>query len=130
MTSRSRKPAFPHPAPSFLQAVRLTRARPGPPSENDLPPVQPFPGPRAAILPGQLTLDGREVVKYLSTIPAEVPAGWVVVHNNVRATGRLGSRGFRAWLTGPSDRLSVCECGWAPELGEHYRVNLDGDEAE
>jgi hypothetical protein len=75
MTSRSRKPAFPHPAPSFLQAVRLTRARPGPPSENDLPPVQPFPGPRAAILPGQLTLDGREVVKYLSTIPAEVPAG-------------------------------------------------------
>ena len=36
-TSSSRKPAFPHPRPSFLEAVRLAKARPGPPSENDLP---------------------------------------------------------------------------------------------
>ena len=129
MTSRSTKPAFTHPAPSLLEARRLTKARPGPPSGYDHPPVRPLPGLRAAILPGQLTLDGGEVVKYLSRVPAEVPAGWVVVHNDVQPTRRLSSRGFRAWLTGPSDRLSVCECDWAPELGEHYRVNLDGDAA-
>jgi hypothetical protein len=68
-------------------------------------------------------------MKYLRWIPAEVPAGWVVVHNNVRPARRLGWNGFRAWLTGPSTRLVVCDCDWAPELGEHYRVNLNGDEA-
>jgi hypothetical protein len=59
---------------------------------------------------------------YLTKIPAEVPAGRVVVHNNVRPTRRLGSRGFRAWLDEPHKRLVVCECGWAPELPVHYRV--------
>lgn len=59
---------------------------------------------------------------YLYKIPAEVPAGRVVVHNRVRPTRHLGSRGFRAWLAEPSDRLEACGCDWAPELGEHYRV--------
>lgn len=61
-------------------------------------------------------------VEYLSSIPVEVPAGRVVVHNNVRPTRRMGSRGFRAWLIEPSERLVVCGCDWAPELDEHYRV--------
>jgi hypothetical protein len=26
-----------------------------------------------------------------------------------------------------SDRLIVCDCGWASELGPHYRVRPDGD---
>jgi hypothetical protein len=47
----------------------------------------------------------------------------VLVHNSVRPTRRLGSRGFRAWLQSPdSVGLEVCGCGWAPELGQHYRV--------
>ncbi len=66
------------------------------------------------------------MVEYLTVIPAAVPAERVVVHNHVRMSRRrrLGSRGFRAWLDGPSDRYETCSCGWAPELGEHYRVVL------
>jgi hypothetical protein len=61
---------------------------------------------------------------YLSRLPTVVPAGQVLVHNHVRPTRRLGFRGFRAWLADPDPaRLIVCECAWAPKLGEHYRVN-------
>ena len=65
---------------------------------------------------------------YLNKIPGEVPADLVVVHNSVRPARRLGTRGFRAWLADRSsmDRLEVCDCDWAPELGEHYRVRRDG----
>ena len=61
-------------------------------------------------------------IEYLYAIPAEVPAGRVVVHNSVRPTRHLGSRGFRAWLAEPSERLVLCTCEWAPEIGEHYRL--------
>jgi hypothetical protein len=55
--------------------------------------------------------------------PADVPEGRVVVHNAVFPTGRrLNENGFRAWLQIPSERLEVCPCKWAPQLGEHYRV--------
>ncbi len=61
---------------------------------------------------------------YLAKIPAppDVPAGRVVVHNQVRPTRRLGFHGFRAWLAEPGDKLTACSCDWAPELGTHYRV--------
>src|ERR1700682_1761445 len=53
-----------------------------------------------------------------------VPDGIVVVHNNVVPTRRLGTRGFRAWWSEPDDPLiTVCDCGWAPELGKHFRVD-------
>ena len=58
---------------------------------------------------------------YLSRIPESVPPGKIVVHNFVRPTRRLGSRGFRAWLAELSPRYEVCPCEWAPELGTHYR---------
>ena len=58
--------------------------------------------------------------------PDAVPFGRVVVHNNVRPTRRLGSRGFRAWLAEPSSKLEPCSCGWAPEIGTHYRLPHDG----
>ncbi|HLQ56338.1 MAG TPA: hypothetical protein VK162_18970 [Streptosporangiaceae bacterium] len=61
---------------------------------------------------------------YLARLPApaDVPAGKVVVHNQVTPTRQLGSRGFRAWLAKSSEELEACPCGWAPELGTHYRV--------
>lgn len=68
---------------------------------------------------------------YLATLlPRTIPAGRVLVHNNVRPTRKLGSRGFRAWLALPdTSRLTRCECEWAPELGQHFRVNqLEGDD--
>lgn len=67
---------------------------------------------------------------YLRAIPArdQTPVGRVVVHNHVYPVARrLGSRGSRAWLAAPSDRLVVCDCGWAPELGRHYRMAGAGD---
>jgi len=67
---------------------------------------------------------------YLKTVPrpGDIPSGLIVVHNHVRSTRRLGSRGFRAWVAMPAVRYVPCDCGWAPELGGHYRVNsgLDG----
>jgi hypothetical protein len=60
---------------------------------------------------------------YLTTLPVVLPDdGRVLVHNSVRPTPRLGSRGFRAWLQPRSNALEPCACGWAPELGPHYRV--------
>jgi hypothetical protein len=65
-------------------------------------------------------------MQYLTKLPRAVPAGRVLVHNNVTPTRRLSSRGFRAWLSEPdTTRLEICQCGWAPELGEHHRVKRD-----
>ena len=66
---------------------------------------------------------GMKHLDYLYRVPESVPSGKFVVHNHVRPTRRLGSRGFRAWLAEPSPRYEVCPCEWAPELGAHYRVN-------
>ena len=62
-------------------------------------------------------------VEYLTKLPdpGGIPPGKVVVHNDVRPTRRLGSRGFRAWLQSPGPGLEECPCGWAAELGAHYR---------
>jgi hypothetical protein len=72
-------------------------------------------------------LAARVGMRYLSGIPAEVPSGRVVVHNSVRPARRLGVRGFRAWTQWPDERLEVCGCDWAPEVGEHYRVKVEGE---
>ena len=60
--------------------------------------------------------------EYLQHLPEAIPAGQVLVHNAVSPVAyRLGTRGSRYWLQPPSDRLEVCDCGWASELGQHYR---------
>ena len=64
-------------------------------------------------------------VEYLDKLPATIPPGKILVHNHVQPTRGLGSRGFRAWLADPDDNRRApreeCDCGWAPELGTHYR---------
>ncbi len=62
------------------------------------------------------------LMDYLDRLPQAVPEGRLLVHNNVRPTRRLGSRGFRAWLASDPVGLVPCDCGWASELGPHYRV--------
>jgi hypothetical protein len=52
------------------------------------------------------------------------PAGYILVHN------LPDSHGFRAWWTKPGDELVLCDCGWRPDLGEHYRVQRPGSSAE
>jgi hypothetical protein len=65
-------------------------------------------------------------IEYLSTMPEEVPTGKILLHNNVVPARRIGSRGFRIWLSSPdSTKYVACDCGWAPELGKHYRINTD-----
>jgi hypothetical protein len=76
------------------------------------------------------------VKRYVAKLPSVIPAGMVLVHNHVRPVGfpdiPLGFNGFRAWLQSNSiddPPLEVCNCGWAPELRQHFRVNrgkLDG----
>jgi hypothetical protein len=70
-------------------------------------------------------------IEYLDKLPATIPPGKALVHNNIRPTRQLGLRGFRAWLVaGDDDRQAnrvVCDCGWAPELGKHYRIPRPGE---
>jgi hypothetical protein len=62
-------------------------------------------------------------LEYLQRLPAAVPAGRVLVHNQVYPVARRnGTRGSRHWLQLPADNLEVCDCEWAPELGDHYRI--------
>lgn len=72
-------------------------------------------------------------MKYLRSIPRIVPAGRIVVHNQVHPapfpdhpfTG-LGVDGFQAWTEREgTPRCIVCHCGWASWLTEHYRVQFD-----
>ncbi len=62
---------------------------------------------------------------YVSEIPAdesEIPAGQVLVHNNIKPASPLGMHGFRAWTQVPDYHVTECGCGWAPDLPQHYRV--------
>ena len=63
----------------------------------------------------------------MTDMPAVVPAGKLLVHNNVVPAKRIGSRGFRIWYVSAanSGEYVVCDCGWAPELGAHYRINTE-----
>lgn len=62
------------------------------------------------------------MTEYLRQLPTARPPGRIPVHNSVRPTRPFGSCGFRGWLTEPADRHERYDCGWAPELGQHYRV--------
>ena len=75
-------------------------------------------------------LPQREVrpsdLDYLDEMPTEIPIGKILVHNNVVPARRIGTRGFRVWFASPdSNKYVVCDCDWAPELGQHYRINVD-----
>lgn len=60
---------------------------------------------------------------YLDTLPRAVPTDRILVHNNIRPTRCLGSRGFRAWLSLPNpEQFEVCPCTWASEMGQHFRL--------
>ena len=67
--------------------------------------------------------------RYLARFPRSRhwSEGDVLVHNHVRPEGFLpdtppGTDGFRAWTQARDDRLALCDCGWAPAVGPHYRV--------
>jgi hypothetical protein len=64
---------------------------------------------------------------YPRQLPDAIPAGQVLVHNQVSPVAdRQGARGSRYWLQPPADHIQVCICEWAPHLGQHYRVERQG----
>jgi hypothetical protein len=59
----------------------------------------------------------------MGVIPKRVAPGRILVHNHVKPTSRIGSRGFRCWLDDPNPtHYVVCRCEWAPHQPRHYRV--------
>ena len=62
--------------------------------------------------------------EYLFKVPTSVPTGRILVHNQVYpVTRRSGVRGSRYWLAAPdASHYEVCDCAWARELGQHFRV--------
>lgn len=66
---------------------------------------------------------------YLRSVPKTLPADHVLVHNVSAWPGRrLGSNGFRAWLSPrhqQPERWEPCACGWASELGSHFRTSRE-----
>jgi hypothetical protein len=73
---------------------------------------------RELVTANKARLDSME---YLNKVPKSIPAGKILAHNPVRHTRNIAMRGFRIWLA-PTDTTHyvVCECGFAPELGDHY----------
>jgi hypothetical protein len=54
-------------------------------------------------------------------VPRIIPESKVIVHNHVDSWSPCD--GFYVWLKPKSDpTIIVCSCGWAPELGTHYRI--------
>src|SRR5262249_32158346 len=53
------------------------------------------------------------------------PEGWLLAHNNIKhgVRTRHGERGFRAFWLDPKTHSHwvICDCGWRPDLGTHYR---------
>ena len=71
------------------------------------------------------------VESYALATEQRPPPGHILVHNRVMSTPRThqGFRGFRAWWTKPGAEFVSCDCGWRPDLGEHYRVERPGHSA-
>ena len=67
--------------------------------------------------------DDDDDILYLDKLPTQIPEGYVLTHNHILPTRRLGARGFRAWLSRkPAENAEVCRCTWAAELGPHYFI--------
>lgn len=74
------------------------------------------------------TIHIDDVREYLFKYPTSIPDGKLLVHNQVTRgitpRRRPGVNGFRIWLDdADAERREPCDCGWAPELGRHYRVS-------
>jgi hypothetical protein len=67
----------------------------------------------------------RHQMRYVETVPKQLPEGRVLVHNHVIPQRQLGMNGFRAWTQPLDDSLVECSCDWAgADLHghRHYRV--------
>ncbi len=66
------------------------------------------------------------IVEYLTELPDAIPADKVLVHNRVRPVAdrpHHGRNGSRFWLSPLLPVHLVCDCGWAPMLGHHFKID-------
>jgi hypothetical protein len=74
--------------------------------------------------------------RYLQRIPYKALEEFIIVHSYATAELQLGEPGYPGWrVLGQggfriwADKLHpdyvACNCGWAPHLGEHYRVDYE-----
>ena len=63
-------------------------------------------------------------MEYLTRLPDAVPPGKILVHDADDPVARPpGTQGSRMWLDDPDPaKYQACDCGWAVELGAHYRM--------
>ena len=75
-------------------------------------------------------------LRFLFQFPKKVPNEFIIVHSYLTARLQLGEPGypgwrmlgqggFRIWVDMPHPDYVVCNCGWAPHLEEHYRVDYE-----
>jgi hypothetical protein len=76
--------------------------------------------------------DAKTGMMYVST-HLQRPKGWILAHNQVLHSRRMlqGVQGFRYFWLRPSKTVQkswvICNCGWRPEWGTHYRNSRSGD---
>jgi hypothetical protein len=73
---------------------------------------------------GNKAILAEAAASYPPRLPKVVPEGKKLVHNSVLLPSRRqGWRGSRYWLADAgAPNLVACDCGWAKELGQHFRV--------
>jgi hypothetical protein len=69
----------------------------------------------------------EQMGRYLSRIPQpeDVPSAFGIVHSRIAPGTTIGAKGFRIWAQRLDDTdppIEPCPCGWARELGRHFRV--------
>jgi hypothetical protein len=52
--------------------------------------------------------------------------GLVLVHNQLSSSTPAHEKTFGAWWAKPAAEIMPCNCGWRPDLGDHYRVHRPG----
>ena len=65
-----------------------------------------------------------EIVTDRTGAAKAAPDGKILVHNRIQpasARTRQGAKGFRFFAAASSELWGVCDCGWRPDLGTHYR---------
>lgn len=77
--------------------------------------------------PNSVKVDEAYDMEYIRSVPKHVPANKILVHSHLKPHRRPGTDGRRAWLSSrlwlivqPKKHV-LCDCDWAPEVGEHYR---------
>jgi hypothetical protein len=64
-----------------------------------------------------------ELVESYRLATEQPPPGHILIHSRSTPRTNPGSSGFRAWWSKPAAEFVLCDCGWRPDLGKHYRIH-------